>query len=409
MPAGARAVSCFLTLPKPPQGLSLLQGFTHIVQEASQALHLANQVLLSLSQLFLDAISVSTNAVGRLLDRVQGRSLLLDLVDEACRLIRIHLRGLLPAASLEAECSSQRHAGFQPSVRGRVLGVPCCLVTGASDGHGRAVARQLATRGADVVIHGRNADKCAEVQDEIAGITGGKRPEILLCDLASREQIAQAADEYLASGRRLDVLVNNAGLVTLSRQESVDGHELVFAVNFLATFQLTLRLLPRLVESAPARIVNVASDAYKIANLDLDDLALDNFSTSNAYARSKLALVYFTHELAKRIEGSGVTVNAVDPGPVASNIGANNPGFLYRMVSPLIRYLFPSANRAARTAMILATDSELENRSGGYYRSLKHRERPVDYDQALSQRLWDIASELTGAGLPASGLSEVPK
>jgi len=274
-----------------------------------------------------------------------------------------------------------------------------CLVTGATDGHGRAVARQLAKLGAEVVVHGRNPEKCEAVQDEIAAITGGKRPDVLLCDFSSRESIDAAASEYLASGRPLHVLVNNAGLVSLERQESVDGHELVLAVNFFAMFQLTLRLWPRLAESAPARVINVSSDTYKIGKLDLDDLSLDPYSTANAYSRSKLAGVYFTMELARRTAGQGVTVNAVDPGPVASNIGANNPGILYSLARPMIKYLFPSADRAARTAMMLATDDALSESSGGYYRSMKHRKDPLAFDAAFSERLWQIASEATGADL----------
>jgi NAD(P)-dependent dehydrogenase (short-subunit alcohol dehydrogenase family) len=278
-----------------------------------------------------------------------------------------------------------------------------CLVTGASDGHGRAVARQLARRGADVVLLGRNPEKCQRVQDEIAAESGGKRPQILLCDLSSRAEIDRAAAEFLASGRPLHVLVNNAGLVTLRRQESVDGHELTFAVNYLAMFQLTLRLLPRLQASTPARILNTSSDTYRIAKLDLDNLALEPFSLTQAYGRSKLAIVYFTLELARRIRGSGVTVNALDPGPVASNIGANNPGVLYQLAKPMIRFLFPSADRAARTAMRLATDPELASETGGYYRSQKRRENPIDFDAALSERLWRVSAELTGATLSESG------
>jgi len=274
-----------------------------------------------------------------------------------------------------------------------------CLVTGATDGHGRAIARQLAERGADVIIHGRSREKCEAVQSEIAAATGGKRPENLLCDMSSRAEVDRAAAEYLATGRPLHLLVNNAGLVSLKRQQSADGHELVFAVNYLAMFQLTLRLLPRLLESVPARIVNISSDSYKIAKLDLDDLALEPYSVSNAYSRSKLAILYFTLELARRIEGRGVAVNAVDPGPVASNIGANNPGFLYSLARPVIKYLFPSADRAARTAMKVATDRTLELASGGYYRSLKLRENPIAFDAALSDGLWRVSAELTRVDL----------
>ncbi len=270
-----------------------------------------------------------------------------------------------------------------------------CLVTGATDGHGRAVARQLARRGAEVVLHGRSAEKCRLLQQEIAAEASGRAPTVLLCDLASQAEINRATSEFIASGRPLHLLVNNAGLVSLRRQESVDHHELVFAVNYLAMFQFTLRLLPRLVESKPARIVNISSDAYRIAKLDLDDLALDPYSFSNAYARSKLAVLYFTIELARRIDGERVTVNAVDPGPIASNIGANNPGFLYSLARPMIRYLFPSADRAARTAMWVATDPALADASGGYFRSQKQRREPLEFDEKLSERLWRTSMKLT--------------
>ncbi len=275
-----------------------------------------------------------------------------------------------------------------------------CLVTGATDGHGRAVARELAKRGADVVLLGRSLEKCRRVQAELAGESGGKSPEILVCDLASRAAIDRAASEYLASGRPLHVLVNNAGLVSQAREENAEGIELTFAVNYLAMFQLTLRLLPRLLESAPARIVNVSSDTYRMASLDFDDLQLARgYSFMRAYARSKLAITYFTLELARRIEGRGVSVNAVDPGPIASNIGANNPGFAYRIAGPLIRLLFPSPERAARTALMLATDPQLAAATGGYYRSGKRRERPLAFDAAVSERLWRISAELTRVDL----------
>ena len=275
-----------------------------------------------------------------------------------------------------------------------------CLVTGATDGHGRALARGLARRGADVVLLGRSAEKCRRVQAEIAGESGGKSPEILVCDLASRAAIDRATSEYLASGRPLHVLVNNAGLVSQARTTNAEGIELTFAVNYLAMFQLTLRLLPRLLESAPARIVNVSSDTYRLATLDFADLQLERgYSFMRAYARSKLAITYFTLELARRLEGRGVSVNAVDPGPIASNIGANNPGLGYRIAGPIIRHLFPSAERAARTAMQLATDPALAEATGGYYRSGRRRERPLAFDAATSERLWRASVALTRVDL----------
>lgn len=278
-----------------------------------------------------------------------------------------------------------------------------CLVTGATSGHGRAVAVALARRGADLVLLGRNREKCAELQREIAMLSSGKAPEILLCDLSSRAEIDAAAEAFLAKGLPLHVLVNNAGLVNLRRKENPEGVELTLAVNYLAMFQLTLRLLGRLRESAPSRVVNISSDTYRIASLDLGDLQLrKKYSVGRAYSQSKLAILYFTLELARRLAGSGVTVNAVDPGPVASNIGANNPGALYTLAAPMIRTLFPSPARAARTALRVATAPELATESGGYYRSLKRRERPLRHpDAELSTGLWRESARLTRVDLAA--------
>ena len=275
-----------------------------------------------------------------------------------------------------------------------------CLVSGSSDGHGRAVAEALARAGAEVVLLGRNPRKCEVAQREIAAATG-RKPDVLLCDLMKRPDVDRAAEAYLASGRPLHLLVNNAGLVNLHRKLNAEGLEQTFAVNYLSMFQLTLRLFERLEASAPARIVNISSDSYRIAKLELDDLQLERgYSVSQAYARSKLAILIFTLELARRTEGSGVSVNAVDPGPVASNIGANNPGLLYSLAKPMIRHLFPSAARAARTCLRVATDPALAASSGGYWRSGKRRERPLkDPDPELAAALWRESVRLTGVDL----------
>jgi NAD(P)-dependent dehydrogenase (short-subunit alcohol dehydrogenase family) len=275
-----------------------------------------------------------------------------------------------------------------------------CLVTGATDGHGRAVAEALASAGAELVLLGRNPGKCEVVQREIADRTG-RKPDILLCDLMNRTDVDRAADDYLASGRPLHLLVNNAGLVNLHRQLNVEGLEQTFAVNYLSMFQLSLRLFERMKESAPARIVNISSDSYKIAKLELDNLQLERgYSVSQAYARSKLAIVYFTLELARKIEGTGVTANAVDPGPVASNIAANNPGVLYSLAKPMIRYLFPSPAKAARTCLLIASDPELVTSTGGYWRSRKRRDQPLkNRDPQLSEDLWNASVRLTGVDL----------
>lgn len=274
-----------------------------------------------------------------------------------------------------------------------------CLVTGATDGHGRALAKGLAERGAEVVVHARDRAKADRVCAEIAAETGAKRPEVLLADLSSHAAIDAAIETWVRSGRPLHLLVNNAGLVGLSRRTSAEGHELTFAVNYLAHFRLTLGLLDTLRASGGARIVNVGSDTYRIARLDFDDLMLERgYGMTRAYGQSKLAILYFTLELAARMRAAGldVCVNAVDPGPVASNIGADNPGLAYRLVGPLIRRLFPSAERAARTALQVATDPALAGESGGYYRSQRRREDPLDFDPETSRRLWAESLALNG-------------
>jgi len=293
--------------------------------------------------------------------------------------------------------SEPRKDSVRRDIARRDLEGRTCLITGATDGHGKAMALALAARGATLVLLARNADKASAVRDEIAKESGGKAPEIILADLASAEDIDVAIESYLSSGRPLHLLVNNAGLVGLSRRTNDAGLELTFAVNYLAMFRLTLGLLPRIRQSGPARIVNISSDTYRIARIHFDDLQLERgYSLAKAYGQSKLAILYFTLELAGRLSGSGVVVNAVDPGPVASNIGADNPGIAYRLARPMIQLFFPSAARAARTALMVATDPELAAATGGYYRSLTRRKKPLDFDTATSLRLWRESYQLCG-------------
>ncbi|MBN1770377.1 MAG: SDR family NAD(P)-dependent oxidoreductase [Deltaproteobacteria bacterium] len=279
-----------------------------------------------------------------------------------------------------------------------------CLVTGATSGHGRALARLLADRGADLVLLGRNPERCRETQQAIARAVG-REPRVLLCDLARRTEIDRAAEEFLSWDLPLHVLLDNAGLVSRHRKESPDGSELTLAVNYLAPFQLTLRLLPCLARSAPARIVLVASDAHRVGRLDFDDLDVRRrYWFWKAYAQSKLALVHFNRALARRLEGTGVTVNACDPGPIASRIADREPGMVAALASKLLPLVFPAPERAARTALHLATDPLFDRQSGAYWRFMKRQPPSLGRDpDATERRLWELSVTRTGAGFPRLG------
>jgi NAD(P)-dependent dehydrogenase (short-subunit alcohol dehydrogenase family) len=186
------------------------------------------------------------------------------------------------------------------------------LVTGATDGLGRRVALDLAAAGATVLLHGRSRERLEATLEEIGRETGSERLGTYLADLSSLGEVRALVEQVLAEQDRLDVLINNAGIVARERRESEDGYELTFAVNYLAHFLLTRLLVPLLRDSAPARVVNVASVGQ--SPVDFDDVMLERgYGGMNAYRQSKLAQVMFTFELAERLRGSGVTVNALHP------------------------------------------------------------------------------------------------
>ncbi len=268
-----------------------------------------------------------------------------------------------------------------------------CLITGSTSGHGLAMAEALYAMGADVILHGPGTEACGAAQTRFPS-----RVNALVCDFSSRSEIARGAEEFLSWKRPLHILVNNAGMVNRYHRLTVDGIEETFAVNYLAMFQFTLLLLPRLISSAPARIVNVGSDAHMIATLDPDDIdgSKKRYSIAKAYGRSKLAVAYFTQELARRLEGSGVTANAVDPGPMATSI-AKKPGLIPRIADAIIQLTFPSPARAARTAIHLASSPGVSGVSGKYFRFMKMKEPRLRSGADFHSCLWEISAALTGA------------
>ncbi len=273
-----------------------------------------------------------------------------------------------------------------------------CLVTGATSGIGAATALGLAQTGATVVLLGRNRAKCQETVARIKRETPEARVDFLLADLASQADIRGAAQEFTQRYAGLDVLINNAGINQIERQLSPDGIELVFATNHLSYFLLTHLLLDRLKARAPARIINVSSFVHSRAKIDFDHLQTSGMS---AYPQSKLADLLFTYEMARRLAGTGVTVNALNPGLVRSEFGLNLPGpsALIKRVLNAVRGISPA--EGARTSIYLATAPEAATVTGMYFENCRPiQSSAASRSRADAQRLWDLSAGLTG--LPAN-------
>lgn len=271
-----------------------------------------------------------------------------------------------------------------------------CLVTGATDGIGFITARELARQGADVIIHGRSADKGRKAIAAIQGETG-KAPRFVQADFSSLEAVRQLGKELDDSLPRLDVLVNNAGRGPAASHElSKDGHELVFAVNHLAPFLLTNLLLDKLRATGTARVVNVSSVGHKFKPLfDIDDLMSEKVKPIHSYGRSKFANILFSNELARRMAGTDVTSNALHPGTIRSNFGheATVTRIFYRLAGPLLK----TPEQGARTMIYLATSPEVAGRSGGYYVDSKLAPtHPKVNEPGLAEALWAASERLVG-------------
>ncbi|MBZ0282729.1 MAG: SDR family oxidoreductase [Anaerolineae bacterium] len=271
-----------------------------------------------------------------------------------------------------------------------------CLVTGATNGIGKATAQALAQMGATVVIVGRNPAKCAAVVSEIKQISGNNNVEALVGDLSVMAEVQQVADQFKAKYQKLHVLVNNAGASFLKREVTAEGLEKTFALNHLSYFLLTNLLLDTLKASAPARIVNVSSDAHKGARLDFDDLQSEkgNFG-ANAYGRSKLANIVFSYELARRLSGTGVTVNVLHPGLVRTGFASNMGVVLSTVIDFFMRFVGLTPEQGAQTSVYLATSPDVENVTGKYWvKSKAVSSSPASYDEATWTRLWEASDKL---------------
>ncbi|MBN1371421.1 MAG: SDR family oxidoreductase [Anaerolineaceae bacterium] len=271
-----------------------------------------------------------------------------------------------------------------------------CMVTGAASGIGAVTARALAQQGATVITVDVNTEKGTATTRQIQAQTGNPSVEFFQADLSSQNDIRLLAQQFLSRYQRLDVLVNNAGAIFAERQESVDGIEMTFALNYLGYFLLTNLLLDTLKAGAPARIVNVSSRSHARARINFEDMQLrSGYTGLHAYERSKLAIVLFTYELARRLQGTGVTANALHPGVVATGFALDGGGVM-GLVTRLFRFGFMTPKQGAQTSIYLATSPKVEGITGKYFVRCKSvRSSPASYDEATASRLWRWSEERT--------------
>ena len=283
-----------------------------------------------------------------------------------------------------------------PSMDGKTV-----VITGGNSGIGKAAAVELARAGARVVITARSGQRGATARDDIAAASGSDRVELSVFDLADLASVRAGAADLLERCPRIDVLLNNAGLILSERTLSADGYEATFAINHLGPFLLTDLLLDRLRSSAPSRIVNVASTAHTFARkgMEFDDLMAEgSYRSMRVYGRSKLANILFTTELAKRLAGTGVTANSLHPGSVATGYArdGDTTGFMAWGVKVYARLpisLTPA--EGARTSVYLCSSPDVEGVTGKYFAKCRVKTPSVNArDEAAAAHLWDVSEEL---------------
>ena len=281
-----------------------------------------------------------------------------------------------------------------------------CLVTGATSGIGKVTAAALATQGAEVIITGRNRQKTETTVRQIKTETGNEAIQYLLADFSDLEQVRDLASTFNERSSRLDVLVNNAGSFFNTRQSTSYGVEMTFLVNHLAPFLLTNLLLEIIQDCAPARIINVSSDAHKYGTLNFDDLGFKRgYAGMKAYARSKLANVLFTYEAVRRLGESGVTVNVLHPGHVATDIWRTNFSIIGPALKRIMGLFALTPEQGADNSIYLASSPEVEGVTGKYFVMREPAESsPVSYDQEIARKLWEISENLTSISQSDSGV-----
>jgi NAD(P)-dependent dehydrogenase (short-subunit alcohol dehydrogenase family) len=280
------------------------------------------------------------------------------------------------------------------------------LITGANSGIGFVTARELAKMGARILMVCRDTERGAEARAEVAQVATGAAPELLLADMSSQQAIRALAEDIRQHFPKIDVLINNAAGVFAARALTVDGIETTFATNHLGPFLLTNLVIDVVKAGAGGRIINVATEVYPskldFANLDGEK----SYGFLSAYFRSKLANIIFSLDLARRLKGSGVTVNCMSPGPTRTRFGDNMSG-LAGLFPRFAKKLFPGPETGARTLIYLASSPEVADISGRFFlRERARRTKPVTSDAEVAARLWRVSAELVG--LPAATLAAEP-
>lgn len=274
-----------------------------------------------------------------------------------------------------------------------------CVVTGANSGIGKEIVREFARQKAYVVMICRNENKAKRAKQEVINDTGHPGVEIMLADLAVQYDVRDVADQISGKFEEIDILVNNAGIIPGKRKETIDGIERTLAINHLAPFLLTNLLLDKLKNSTESRVITTASGAHRRATdfFDLNNLQLRNgYKPMEAYGLSKLCNIMFTHELAKRCQGTSVTANCFHPGLVGTQL-TDESNFLINSVFKLGKPFMRSPEKGAETAIWLATADEVRSVSGKYFKDKQEsKPEPIAYRDELTEKLWEISEELTG-------------
>jgi retinol dehydrogenase 14 len=289
--------------------------------------------------------------------------------------------------------SEARPRPDMPTMAGKVV-----LITGGTGGIGKATAIGLARMGARVGITGRDRARAERAAADIRTASGNTAVDAFAADLTSQAEVRRLAIAVLGAYSRLDVMLNNVGGFWAHRHPTADGLERTFAINHLAAFLLTNLLLDRLKSSAPARVVNVSSGAQSMGRIEFDDLqGARNYSGQRAYSQSKLATIMFTNELARRLEGTGVTANSLHPGVVRTNFGAEDQAWFFALISGGVRPFLKTPAQGARTSVFLASSPDVEGVTGKFFANRKPKSpNKLANDTKMAARLWQVSADLVG-------------